>query len=216
MYEANPAEFTQAAIRDSWGLLILFKNFTGRFQTSAEVDDDLKQRLANGHIAFVRFGISAGACRRVLAFIHGFEERKANLKYGLAARPRHAEGGGCSAFSMSAVEVAGVMEPAFRTHWSFNVNVPEALIGAPPTKRVSLLKIADDTAPWATAGQPHRPLFGWDPTLAFHWIVEAAGRAAKGERVLQEPVAVEHRGKAVGLIVDRRTAPVPTDPIFFK
>ncbi len=216
MYEANPSEFSQAAIRDGWGLLILFKTFSGRFQTPAELDHDLEERLANGRIAFVRFGLSSGGCRRILAFIRGFEERKANLKYGLAARPRHAEGGGCSAFSMSAVEVAGVMEPAFKAGWSFNVNVPEALIGAPPTKKVSLLAIADDIRPWAAPIEPHRPLFGWDPTLAFEWIVDAVGRAAKGQKVLQEAVSIERRGKAVGLVVDRRSAPVPTDPLFFK
>ena len=62
-----------------------------------------------------------------------------------------------------------------------------------------VLELFTTFRPWASETEPHVRLAGWDPTLMFTSIRSLAKEAAKNG----EPV--EKRGKAIGLVLDRRT-----------
>jgi hypothetical protein len=215
MTNSVDSEFTDIVVKQKYGLGVLFHNFSGRFERPEELQKSLDERYRNGRVAWVRIGLRPETCARILKYIREFDARKVHRYYGLAARPLYGEGAGCSAFSMSTVEVAGVMEPAFLKHWTFDVRVPLALIGGPLTgKKVSIFKAAATTRPWAKPSEPHKRIWGWDPTLAYYWISDAVARVGRGAKPVAAPVVTETRGKAVGLVLDRRHVPTPTGPIW--
>lgn len=215
MTNAVASEFRESVLKQGFALGVLFHNFTGRYERPDELQGSVDERYRNGRIAFVRFGIRAETCRRLLSYAEEFDRLKVNRYYGLAARARYKEGAGCSDFSVSVVEIAGLMEKAFRRSWTFDVRVPLELIGGPTTgKKVSIVKAALARR-WALASEPHRRIAGWDPTLAYRWIRDAAGSVARGGKVpLVGAIRVERRGEALGLVLDRRTVPTPTEPFW--
>jgi hypothetical protein len=209
MTHAVEKEFTETVIKQGYALGILFHNYSGRFERPEELQKSVDERVKNGRIAFVRFGLRPETCRRLLAYVKELDARGVNRFYGLAARPRYREGAGCSAFSMSVVEVAGLLEEAFTKSWTVNVRVPLKLVGGPITgKHISIARAALYLGPWAAPNEPNKPIFAWDPTLAFDWI------RAEAQRLLAAPATAdraEKRGEAFGLVYDRRQVATPTD-----
>jgi hypothetical protein len=217
MTNAVDSEFTDIVVKKGYGLGVLFHNFTGRYERAEELQKSLDQRYRNGRVAWVRFGLAAATCRRLLEYIRELDRLGVNRYYGLEARPRYREGAGCSAFSMSTVDVAGLMEPAFLRHWTFDVRAPLELVGGPLTgKKVSLFKVALTRRPWARENEPHRRIWGWDPTLAYYWLLGAVKRMTRSGAPAIAGATVERRRRAVGLVLDRRTVPTPTEPFWKK
>ena len=220
------AEFNDIIVEKAYGLGVLFHNFTGAYETAADTQASIDERLPSpkndkftntrkGRVTWLRYGISPMTCQRLMGWIDAFAAAGVNKFYGLAAAPRLREGAGCSAFSMSFLEQAGILEPALLP-WSFDLRVPLSLVGGPLTgKKVPLLKALAVTRGWAAPSEPHKRIFGWDPTQAFNWVHRQAVPAIqRGARVFSTPAWVERRGQSLGLVLDRRSAPTPTEPYF--
>jgi hypothetical protein len=208
MTNSVDAEFADIAIKKAYGLGLVFFGFQGRLETADELQKSLDQRYRNGRVAFVRIGLNADNCHRLIDYVREYERVGVQKIYGLVMRPLYREGAGCSAFSMSFLDVAGVIEPRFRAAWSFQVRVPMKYIGGPlgGGKRVNLAKIALTGRRWARANEPGLDLFGWDPTLMYHAITRWVDRARRGK----SQDVWEYRGRAPGLVIDRRNVPAGT------
>lgn len=124
-------------------------------------------------------------------------------------RPLYREGAGCSAFSMAFLELARLDEPRFRDDWSFDVRVPMSLVGGAdnPGNRVTVFELFTTFRPWAREDEPHRRLVGWDPTKMFTSIRSLARTSLR-----DGSIPVERRGKALGLVLDRRSV-APRDEL---
>ena len=214
MTNSIDAEFQDIVVKKGYGLGVLFHNFSGAIEPAADMYKSINERYRTGRITWVRSGISAQTCGRLMTWVSEFQKAGVDKFYGLAAQPRYREGAGCSAFSMSFLEQAGLLEPAYMP-WSFDLRAPMKLIGGPLTgKRWPIARAMTITRGWAAENEPHKRIFGWDPTLGFYWVHNNVKRIERGQRVFSTPATVERRGHAVGLVLDRRNVPTPTEPFF--
>ena len=196
--------------REGYGLGILFHDFPGYGEDSAELLPELEKRYQSGNLSFIHFKINAPTCRRLETYLKEYKDRGYDKHYGLSNRPLFCEGAGCSAFGASFLEVAGLLDPIFTKHWSMKVRVPRELIGGPLTHQyVPFTRIlwADR---WAEENEPHQSLFFWSPDQMHEWVRKTWAQASQ----VGAHYKPEMRGKAVGLEIDRRNTPTPSGPIW--
>lgn len=199
-------EFQTMVMNEKAGLGVLFRTVPGTMEQPEELQSTFAERYGSGRISFIRFALSRETCSALLDYAKAFTAANIAKEYGFV-RPLYREGAGCSAFSMAFLELANLDEARFRSAWSFDVRVPMKLIGGNdnPGNEVTVLELFTTFRPWARETEPHMRLAGWDPTLMFTSIRTWAKEAAKrGERV-------EKRGKALGLVLDRRTVTPHTE-----
>jgi hypothetical protein len=190
------------------GLGILYHCFGGRLEKKEHVDAELAGYFKKGGITFTRFLLNDAQCRRISEYLRVYREQNHARNYGLSNRPRYGEGAGCSAFGVSFVDVAGLLEPELIRAWSHSVAIPMIYLGPPlREKGVSLLGMMLHPRSWAAENEPHKTLTFWDPDRMVRWAngkIEGAGGRCK---VLQA-------GKVKGVVLDRRHVPAPRGPIW--
>lgn len=211
MTSARRSDTSRAVLWDGMGLGALFYDFNGRLESREEVEQQWPERRKHGELAMIRYQISDSTCQRLLQFERQYRESGAERHYGLPRRPRYGEGGGCSAYGVSFLELAGLLTEEMREAWSRTIRVPEDLIGRPMgARRVSMTRIlASFRRGWASPEEPHRELFFWDPDAMYRWILEVfdSARADFGrQRVGRIPV----------LQIDARRLPTPDEPIWLN
>jgi hypothetical protein len=168
MSSKNEALNRRLIFREKLGLGVLFYQYDGHLEESSALDLEKEKRLARGNFSFIRFQLSRASYERVRLYLQEYREHQVGRFYGLPHRPRHKEGGGCSAFAASFLEVAGVMSSEFKQHCSAEVRVPEAFL-----KNVSIFRLLmpfSSGKSWATASEPGRNIFFWDPDMMHTWI----------------------------------------------
>jgi hypothetical protein len=198
---ATGNEFRDMVLKEKAGLGVLLRSVPGTLETEEEERETIDERYKNGRISFVRFGISNEVCRGLLGYSKAFKAQNVASQYGFV-RPLYKEGAGCSAFSMAFLELANLVEPRFSQAWSFDVRIPMTLIGGQdnPGNKVTVLELFTTFRNWAAPDEPHRRLVGWDPTKMFTTIRTWSKTAIKNRSE-----TVERRGKALGLVLDRRS-----------
>lgn len=195
-------EFRNMVIKEKAGLGVLFRTVSGVLESDELLDTTLKDRYGSGRIASIRYGISGEACHALLDYVKEYDKRNVEDEYGFV-RPLYQEGSGCSAFAMSFVRLAGLLEPYMAQEWKFDVRIPMSLIGGAtnPGNSVSVARLFTIGRGWATPEEPHLRLNGWDPTLMYKSIELRAKQGIKDGKTV-----VEKRGRALGLVVDKRNA----------
>lgn len=191
------------------GLGILYHSFDGRLEEKEDLDKELAELSKSGRMNFAQFNLNQDQCTRLLTYLQEYRSKDSNKFYGLSNRPRYAEGGGCSAFGASFVDVAGIMDEDIKKGWSNTVNIPLEFAG-PPLKesKVSLFKILFGSPVWAKENEPHQKLFFWDPDLMANWVREKVAKA-KPEEILKKE-------NSVGILVDKSQLALPQDEIWRK
>jgi hypothetical protein len=192
------------------GLGILYHSFDGRLEEAQAVDAEIKDLSSTGErLNFARFELSESQCQRLGTYLSEYRSNNVGRYYGLANRPLHGEGAGCSAFGASFVEVLDLMEPDIKTAWSKVVNIPLKHAG-PPVKDegVSLFQVMFNAGRWATEEEAHKKLQFWSPDLMFDWV---QAKVAKGSSTHYR---VESLGKSRGVVFDRSMIPSPKSPIW--
>lgn len=194
-------DFRTMVLGEKAGLGVLLRTVPGALETENQLQPTLDERYQNGRLSFLRFQISPGTCHALIDYARAFEKENVASQYGFV-RPLNREGAGCSAFSMAFLELANLDEPSFRSQWSFDVNVPLSLVGGAdnPTNKVTVLELFTTLRGWAKDDEPHRRLVGWDPTKMFTSIRARARTSLRARSEL-----VEKRGKALGIVLDRRS-----------
>jgi hypothetical protein len=194
-------DFRTMVLDEKAGLGVLLRTVPGALETEAQLQPTLDERYQNGRLSFLRFRISPDTCHALVDYARAFQKEDVAARYGFV-RPLNREGAGCSAFSMAFLELARLDEPAFRSAWSFDVRVPLSLVGGAdnPGNKVTVLDLFTTFRGWAGEDEPHRRLVGWDPTKMFTSIRTRARSALRDHSEV-----VEKRGRALGLVLDRRT-----------
>lgn len=192
------------------GLGVLYHSFEGQLEEKAQVEKELRKFLADGSVSFTRFLINEGQCKRLTQYLNEYREKKVDRYYGLANRPRFGEGAGCSAFGVSFLEVAGVMEQEMRDAWSQTVNIPLKLAGPPLTDEgVSVFSVFMNGDKWATDQEKHKRLTFWNPDKMDAWVKSKV-------ELKQAYYQVEKIQNAQGVVFDKTLLPAPMGPIWLQ
>jgi len=200
-------------LEDGYGMGVLGADMMGRLETDEELRAGWEERARTGLIASLRFQVSPEAMARMEQFLEEFLAQGLDDHYGGANRPRYREGGGCSAFAMAFLELAGLVGPEHEA-WRVFFNVPEALYGGPLTgNTVTLKQVVLDGGRWASEDEPHVKMMLWDPTLMFRWI-EDTWRAETREPTGAWGLEKHHMAK--GLVRDVRSVPIPDEPLWLE
>ena len=212
---AETSEVTRLLFREQVGLGLFFHTFAdGRLYRPGEITAELPERYATGNLTFLEYLVSEPTCLRLKRYLDEYRARGLDRFYGLSNRPRAGEGAGCSAFGASALEIAGLLDPVYRRHWSIALRVPRRAVGGHltglrvPVRRVLLAPVGRR---WAAEGEAGFPLFFWSPDRMHGWVQ----RAWDSEKELPPlPYRRGRRGNALGFTFDARLIPTPTEPIW--
>lgn len=211
MVAANRDEQSKLVLKEGFGLGILAADVLGKFDDPALLREEMAARYQTGGIGYMRFLLSPETGARLARYLREYQARGLDQHYGGANRPRYGEGGGCSPFGVSFLEVAGLLEHEYEREWKVRIRVPGRLFGGPHTGfKVPVRRILA-YGRWAEEDEPHVPIVMWDPTEMQRWI----HRRWSDERV--DPSGrhlPEMRGRARGLVVDARDRPAPREPIW--
>lgn len=215
-----------AVLKEGNGLGVLFRVFEGTLQKGENIAASFEKMVKKGRTNFISFRISPTTCQRLLEYHDTYVDITARRQsiprvrnslgsiegqifYGFPAISRFGEGGGCSGFAMSFLEVAGLKEEWMNNEWSQFRRVPTEAVGR-PMREVHVgvpYLLFKSPKRWANEDESHYPLFFWDPDLMFNF----AKKALLSEMPLVDKAT---RFGAEGIIFDRRHIPTPTEPIF--
>jgi len=204
----DPDYLNQLILKER-GFGVLYHSFKGRLEEKKDIEAELKELTLEGRINFVTFKLNENQCRRSLDYLSQYRTHNVGRYYGLAHRPRHGEGSGCSAFGASFLDVLKLLDQDMKDSWSSTINIPHTLAGPPLSDEgVSLLKIFSHRKSWAKENEKHHKLTFWDPDKMFNWVKEKIQN--KG---FTETVKIQN---AQGIILDKSHLPSPEGPIWLQ
>jgi len=215
MTNSDDQEMKKIVLEEGYGFNAMFYTFKGRLYTPKEIHQELPSAVDQGTLAFMQYQISNSTCLRLLKYYQEYKARNYDSMYGLANHPRKGEGSGCSAFAISFLDVAGLLEPWHFNVWGRTLKVPAKYIGGPETGRKvsinTLLSFFSNTS-WAQEKEAAKTINFWDPERAFNWITHQWRKDQSNMiRFGYQPARFKH---ALGFIVDRSQAATPTEPIW--
>jgi len=213
MVAESRAEMFNSVTKEHYGFGALFTLFKGKIETGPDNYHQLVDRYPKGDIAYIKFQLNAKTFSRLWQYMREYAERGYDKKYNGHNKPREGEGAGCSAFAMSFVELAGLLDTAITNRWLVKVNVQDKLIGGPQgaDKHISIWRLAF-TQRWAdTARQAYHPLSYYEPRWIYNWIQHNWDNPADGDHI---KYGFQYRGAAKGLVINCRNTPTPTDNIW--
>jgi hypothetical protein len=216
MTAARKRDRFKILFREQLGLGVLFHFFDGHIERPKQIERDLARRFEVGQISFLRIRLRPESIQRLIRFHDEFVSDGKPKYYGFPVRPRYREGGGCSEYAASYLEVGGVLLNEFCQAWQKTVLVPEPLIGGPASnRRVSMREIllSRHARQWASDINKHRPLTFWDPDLMHQWVerVWQSGGAGQYESLHFSCVKMQ---SARGLEIDLTHLPTPIEPLW--
>jgi hypothetical protein len=206
-------------LKEHMGMGVLFHEYEGLVEDEEKLAPELKIRLENGHFSFIKFKLSPESFQKCVQYFEEYIQHNVGKIYGLPYRPRYKEGAGCSAYAASFLEVAGVMNEEFRTHWSGRVRVPQEFIGGPSNggHKVPVWKILLPTKKSKTWAQKHEDgtdVFFWDPDMMHEWTVKKwTVLQAHSKNTIYQAVK-DHNAK--GILVDSSKILPSEEPIWLK
>lgn len=200
----NP-DFINQLVMNSRGLGVFYHSFPGKLETDVARERD--EYLKNGGMNFIRFVLNQGQCQRATQYLTEFRKNNVGRNYGLAHRPRHAEGAGCSAFAVSFPDVVNVMDQEMKETWIDEVKIQRELAGPPVNNEgVSILKIITADK-WATDSEKHEVLRFWNPDKIYNYINNKVNKPMSGYKVSK-------LGNVSGIEFDKSHLPLPLEPIW--
>lgn len=216
IYRGSSAAYTdereELLTKHRVGMGILFYTMEGRMETRDNLEEKIERRLTDGRNSYVEYNISPETCQRLHEYTLEYEARGYHDFYGLPNRPRDGEGAGCTAFIVSYLSVAGLLDEEYYEAWSKNIRVPMSLIGGKfNDRRVSILKMLLTNRKWAKENERHMPVFFWDPDEMHRWVKTTHKNKGLYGNLQFEPL--EYKASK-GLGIDVRHVPTPTDPFF--
>jgi hypothetical protein len=199
--------------KKGYGFGVLFNNFAGAFDNPESIMEQVNQKFKTGHVSYLRIFVRPSTCARVLEYYKQFGELGYQNNYGLPNRPRHREGGGCSAFATSILDVAGILEEDFVKSWSLNLVIPKIMVGGPLTgKKISFRKLyflKGSLNHWDPSdSQTGFPISFYDPDRMHKWLLDTWAREKANP---SGQFITERNKKSYGLVIDRTLVPTPTD-----
>lgn len=176
--DPNELSDKELILKKGLGLGILFQRFKGRMETADDLKPQLAWRHKNGLLSILEIKLSEVSAKKILAYHQEYQHHLEGIQYGFPCNTLAFEGGGCSQYAASFLEVGGILTQEFQKHWTYEVRVPTDLIGVLKTtksearKKVSLLKILKRNH-WAhLSNESSVTLKFWDPDRMHHWLLQ--------------------------------------------
>jgi hypothetical protein len=146
----------------------------GRYYTEDEILHWLPLLKKTGHVRSLKFLLSNSQCARLQNYLKSYEALGLHRIYGgLRSEPLQGQGGGCSAFAMSFLQVLGLDIDRLFPAWRRHLLVPRNLLSS-QTRSASIglagYLLKGETGQWASDPQDAVPLSFWDPELMFQWV----------------------------------------------
>lgn len=207
-------------LRENYGLSILGIDLQGKLELHDDLAEKVEKYSRKGELAFIRVNVNEGIMNRLIEFLEGYEQRLDSLGnpgpwYSGAFYPRYyGEGSGCSAFVISFLDLAGVLQEEF-INWMIDINIPMDLLGGPingnhEVKLSDIRKTREWNGHTGIPGKDYERFIIYDPSLMFEWINDKHDQASYSGQACK-PVTLN---KSKGIEIDARNVPVPTEPIF--
>lgn len=195
-------DYLQQLLIHKKGLAILFHSFEGTLENEFLVQQELETYLKTGYSNFIKFILNDQQFDRAMQYLTEYRDHHLDSQYGLANRPRHREGAGCSAFGASFVDLLDLFNDDMKESWSQTISIPERF------SDVSLHKVLMGAHAWAQENEDHKKLTFWDPDRMYHWVRE---KVSNPNPKLFQLLEIE---KARGIIMDKRDLPSPQGSIW--
>jgi hypothetical protein len=160
------------------GLGVVFHSFKGHLESRADVGEMVNKYLErNNRINYLTFKISSETLQKLVEYHTQYNQENLQKFYGLYNRPRYKEGGGCSAFGASFLDIAGLLFEEFKKEWTYQLKMPMKLIGMPiQENKVSFFKLLFTNHKWATSEEDYKEIFFWDPDKMYQWVEKTNSR----------------------------------------
>lgn len=224
MRASSHKEPRDMVFKEHYGLAILGADMTGELESKKELREKIDHLSKKGRLAFMTIRISEEAAGRMTEFFNAYKsgtekEGSPGARYGGAFWPRYRnEGAGCSAFVVSFLDVAGLLEEQF-DRWLVKIDIPMDLIGGPYNNgnhvHTKDIKKYDH---WAgrnsSEKEPYEHFEIYDPTLMFEWIQELFDHPEKENSFSYSSLKLN---KANGIYIDGTNTRVDeSEPIFLE
>ncbi len=210
---AARGENRRMVLTEGSGYGVLFHVFPGALEKTENLREEIKRKQASAEVHSIHYTLKPEHCERMWQHYENHIKQKGEFNYGFPLNTLAGEGGGCSAFGISFLQIAGLVDPEHLKAWSGSVWVPEELIGPYNTKRytradepthppdgggkpLSVLDIilSDKARAWGVENQGKYLEF-IDPDTMFRWIESLAQKSPA-------PYKLERIGKSIEVKLD--------------
>jgi hypothetical protein len=219
---APGSDMRKMVLKEHYGLSILGTDVEGIFEKKEVLEQKIKKFSRKDRLAFFTVEVSDEAAERMITFYKEYHEKNSNnghsiLRYGGAFYPRYeGEGSGCSAYAVSFLDLAGLLQEEFDS-WMIEMDIPLDLMGG-PYNNYNEVRIKDikKREHWASTdgsdstGYEHLELF--DPTLIYEWIINLRDSQPTDFKYDVEPVEYND---APGIKIDGSNVPAPIEESIF-
>jgi hypothetical protein len=204
---------TKKVMQKGYGLGILFETISGKLEEKDDNLSQLRQRSEAGDIAFVTFKVNQLVFDRLWQYLQEYKQKGYDKLYNGSNKPREGLGAGCSAFAYSFLEVGGLTDVLPANEWAVNILVPQKLMGGDNEngRRVQFFKVLFASRWGNPEKQMDRPLFLYDPTLFYQWIVKKYNSNNRDNFILTSDF-----NKARGLFIDCTARMPAKEPIWIN
>jgi hypothetical protein len=192
---ATRGENRRMVLTEGSGYGVLFHVFPGALEKEQKLRTEIEQKQKSREVHSIRYKIKPEHCERMWQHYENHLKQKGEFNYGFPLNTLAGEGAGCSAFGVSFLQIAHLVNPEHLKAWSGNVWVPIDLIGPYNTKRytradepthkpdgggkpITILDIvlSDKAIAWAKPGEGKYLEF-IDPDTMFRWIETSAEKS---------------------------------------
>lgn len=210
MTSATSTEERDLVFKKKYGLGTMFHTYEGMLEKENDIIPALLPYEGNKRRAELSIKVNAEACARMLQYADEYEELGYGKMYsGLQADPLKREGSGCSAFAVSFMRVAGLMDP-FTESWKQVIDIPYRFIGGPMTgNKVNIITLI--TKPFArwTKGEPSYHLEAWDPELMHKWVKKTYQEVSEGTYQGNWPASISREKQTYKVELDMENRETP-------
>lgn len=213
-------ENRRMVLQEDAGYGVLFHIFQGALEEEEKLNLEVSKKRKDGFVHSATYLVNDESCQKMLQHYDNYVAQGGAHNYGFPLNTLEGEGGGCSAFGVSFLQVAQVAVPEHLKQWSGSVWVPNKLIGhhntkrytshdqtpytpSSETKKVSLLSILfdDEIKAWSKPNDPDsRYLEYFDPDTMFRWIQNLA------ELPQGDSYTVKKHDQSYEIIFDQRSS----------
>ena len=204
-------DYVNQLVIEQRGLGVFYHSFKGGLEDKEKIQPELNEYLKTGYVNFTRFILNKDQCQRAQTYLDEYRKQDVGRYYGLAHRPRFAEGAGCSAFGASFPDLLDVMDQEMKEAWSETVLIPLEYAGPPLTdKPVGIFKLMLNAGSWAKIEDKEKvSLTYWNPDYMHAWVKKKVAQNQATYKVLK----IEN---SEGVVVDKSHIPVVNKPIWLQ
>jgi hypothetical protein len=191
-----------------------FIGFESDMLSEGKAEKQFELRKQSGKMSFISFAINRPTCLRLRNYIESYVSGGYAKTVGLTHRPLFREGGSSTAFSVSLVQVAGLLFREFTSKWQRVVYFPRELVGWPVvSQRVQYHRLQSNNygVGWAEAEPDHIPAVFWDAELIHRWVHEILAGSSWHPNL---PIFPSRTGGVPGLVVDATEVTTPEGPFW--